>query len=280
MEILTPRNLFPGASYQVHYQRAARGWEFRQHGHRGFSELCYVLAGSVDHVFPVVRRQLTAGDLLLIREEDIHELRGRDFHFCNVNVPDAAWRDLASYLGDLPALAQAFAAVEPPVYTVPARDRPRLEAGFATLFARQCQGDAPVVLKRFLVEVVLDHLLRPARPAPSTSAPPWLADLLEAGGERALAGCDPRALARLAGKSAEHLARSFRSHLGTTPTEWLNRLRLERAALRLSHTNEPILAIALDLGFEHLGYFYRLFKRCYGLAPRAYRRRHGVAGVG
>ncbi len=279
MEILTARSLLAGAQYQVHYQRAERDWGFQQHSHRGFSELCYVLAGSIDHTFPVVRRQLTAGDLLLIREDDIHELRGRDFHFCNVNVPDVAWRDLAHYLGDLPALAVAFAAVEAPVYTVPEKDRQRLEAGLATLFARQRQPDAAIVLKRFLVEVVLDHLLRPA-PTASTSAPAWFSDLLEACADRPLAGCDPRALARLSGKSPEHLARSFRAHLGATPTDWLNRLRLERAALRLSHTNESILAISLDLGFEHLGYFYRLFKRRYGLAPRAYRRRHGVAGVG
>ena len=106
------------------------------------------------------------------------------------------------------------------------------------------------------------------------------ADLLAACAERPLAACDPRSLARLSGKSPEHLSRSFRTHLGSTPTDWLNRLRLERAALRLSHTNESILAISLDLGFEHLGYFYRLFKRRYGLAPRAYRQRHGVTGTG
>lgn len=278
MEILTQRGLFAGAHFQMHYQRAERGWDYRQHTHRGFSELCYVLSGSIDHQFPVVRRSLAAGDLLLIREDDIHELRGRDFHFCNVNVPGSAWRDLAHYLGDLPALSQAFAAVEPPVYRVPEKDRPRLEAGFAALFARQHQPDAPVMLKRFLVEVVLDHLLRPL-PAAAATAPAWLTDLLEACAERPLAGCDPRTLARLSGKSPEHLARSFRAHLGATPTDWLNRQRLERAALRLSHTNEAILDISLDLGFEHLGYFYRLFTKRYGLAPRAYRKRHAVEGV-
>lgn len=278
METYNARKLLAGAPYQVHYHRGIREWRFPRHSHRGFSEFCYVLTGAIDHVFPFGQRHLTAGDLLLIRAQDIHELRGRDFHFCNVNVPDAAWSGVRRFLGDLPARAQAFTAPQAPIRTVPEPARARLEAGFAALFARQRQPDAALVLKRFLVEVVLDHLLRPV-PVVSSNAPAWFSQLLEAGAGRPLEGSTPRSLARLAGKSPEHLARSFRTHLGITPTDWLNRLRLERAALRLSHTNEAILAIALDLGFVHLGYFYRLFTRRYGLAPHAYRKRHGVAGV-
>lgn len=81
----------------------------------------------------------------------------------------------------------------------------------------------------------------------------------------------PRML-ELSGVSAPHLSRSFRQHLQQTPTEFVNHLRLEQAAMRLAATQQSILDISWDCGFENLSYFYRLFKRAYGFSPKAYRQ--------
>ncbi|MGE9271474.1 MAG: helix-turn-helix domain-containing protein [Verrucomicrobiales bacterium] len=79
------------------------------------------------------------------------------------------------------------------------------------------------------------------------------------------------ALIRVMGRSREHVTRSFRQHLGQTPTEWLNRERIERACLLLATTRLSVLEIALDCGFESSSYFHKCFRETMRTTPRLYR---------
>ena len=81
------------------------------------------------------------------------------------------------------------------------------------------------------------------------------------------------ALAREAAMSPYHFLRVFRQVVGLTPHQYLLRLRLHRAALRLRRTAEPVAAIAYDAGFGDLSTFNRRFRRIVGLNPTAYRNR-------
>ncbi len=80
-------------------------------------------------------------------------------------------------------------------------------------------------------------------------------------------------LAREAAMSPYHFLRVFRQVVGLTPHQYLLRLRLHRAALRLRRSDEPIAAIAYDSGFGDLSTFNRRFRRIVGVSPRAYRLR-------
>ena len=82
------------------------------------------------------------------------------------------------------------------------------------------------------------------------------------------------ALAHLAGKSADHLNRVCRRHLGVTASAVVNRLRLERAEYLLQSTPMEITAVAFESGFSNLSYFYRLFRERRGTTPRLYRDMH------
>ena len=66
--------------------------------------------------------------------------------------------------------------------------------------------------------------------------------------------------------------RLFREHLGLTPAEYVRKLRLSMAAVRLKEGKERILDIALDLGFSNADTFTRAFYREFGLNPRDYAR--------
>lgn len=72
--------------------------------------------------------------------------------------------------------------------------------------------------------------------------------------------------------SRNHLTRLFRQQFGLTPTGYLNRLRIARAADLLSQGTMTSLDIAVSCGFESLPSFYACFKRHYGLTPSEYRR--------
>jgi transcriptional regulator GlxA family with amidase domain len=78
-------------------------------------------------------------------------------------------------------------------------------------------------------------------------------------------------LAQRAGLSPFHFLRVFRKVTGVSPHQFLLRLRLNAAALKLRSTNEPITDIAYATGFEDLSNFIRTFRAEFGAAPSHYR---------
>jgi len=79
--------------------------------------------------------------------------------------------------------------------------------------------------------------------------------------------------ARAADISTAHLHALFKQWLGTSPGRTLSEIRLERARERLVAGGEPIVEIALGVGFSEQSAFTRAFRRRYGESPAAYRRR-------
>jgi transcriptional regulator GlxA family with amidase domain len=63
----------------------------------------------------------------------------------------------------------------------------------------------------------------------------------------------------------------MRHHLGMTPTAFVSRIRMDRAAQLLEGKDLPIPEVAAATGIENLVHFYRLFGRHHGASPRAYR---------
>jgi AraC family transcriptional regulator len=85
---------------------------------------------------------------------------------------------------------------------------------------------------------------------------------------------EPLSLAALAGDAAMsrfHFLRTFRQVIGLTPHQFILRTRLNRAAVRLRRTDDPIAAVAYDAGFNDLSTFNRRFRRLMGANPAAYR---------
>jgi AraC-like DNA-binding protein len=67
--------------------------------------------------------------------------------------------------------------------------------------------------------------------------------------------------------------RAFRQIVGVTPYQYLLRMRLQRAALRLRAESASITSIAYGAGFNDLSTFNRRFRRIMGMTPRAWRSR-------
>jgi Response regulator containing CheY-like receiver domain and AraC-type DNA-binding domain len=79
-------------------------------------------------------------------------------------------------------------------------------------------------------------------------------------------------LASSFGCKAAYLLRMYNRVTGSTPTQELIRLRIEKAKrLLIGHPNLEIKQVASAVGYEDPLYFSRLFKRETGLAPTAFR---------
>ena len=81
-------------------------------------------------------------------------------------------------------------------------------------------------------------------------------------------------LKELAGKSyfsEYHFHRIFRAVVGEPLKEHIRRLRLERAASDLKHTNNSIINIAFDAGYQTHEAFTRAFRAFFGCSPSGFR---------
>jgi len=74
------------------------------------------------------------------------------------------------------------------------------------------------------------------------------------------------------GCSPSHFMRWFKRMTGQSFVGYLNEYRLTSAAERLRHTDDTVLSIAGQTGFENLSHFNRQFKKRYGISPREYRK--------
>jgi AraC-like DNA-binding protein len=91
-------------------------------------------------------------------------------------------------------------------------------------------------------------------------------------------GLDLDAMAREAGYSKYHFARTFVEAYGETPRAYLTRRRVERAKSLLRTANLSVTEVCLLVGFESLGSFSSLFRRLVGQSPSAYRASSLAAG--
>lgn len=78
-------------------------------------------------------------------------------------------------------------------------------------------------------------------------------------------------LAELAHFSPYHFHRIFRGMVGESLKAHIRRLRLERGALRLLHSEHTVIEVALEAGYETHEAFSRAFKSMFLVSPSRYR---------
>jgi AraC-like DNA-binding protein len=167
---------------------------------------------------------------------------------------------------------------------------PSLEPRIAALVAAACDPDAAELEEQALefagaVVATLRGAGRVAR-APSPRVERRISDAVRRIERDEEDGTPARwslaALARDAAMSRYHFLRVFRQVIGMTPHQYVLRMRMHRAAVRLRLSDEPVSTIAFDAGFNDLSTFNRRFRRIMGASPSTYRTRrlparHSVA---
>jgi transcriptional regulator GlxA family with amidase domain len=91
--------------------------------------------------------------------------------------------------------------------------------------------------------------------------------------ENLMADLNVSALAARAGMSPRNFARVFGKETGTTPGEFVQRIRVEAARRRLEESRDKLEKVAADCGFGSVNGLRRSFLRLLDIAPSEYRRR-------
>ncbi len=80
-------------------------------------------------------------------------------------------------------------------------------------------------------------------------------------------------LAAFAGVSPSHLSRRFNQEVGESIPNYINRLRCRKAAQLLEQSQDEVHDIAYYVGYMDMNYFYKQFKKYYGMLPGEYQNR-------
>lgn len=78
-------------------------------------------------------------------------------------------------------------------------------------------------------------------------------------------------LADVACLTKAYLIRLFQREFGTSPLQYINVKKVERAQLLLYTTDMPVKEVAYALGFADHSYFIRMFRKQTGITPLSYR---------
>lgn len=81
-------------------------------------------------------------------------------------------------------------------------------------------------------------------------------------------------MAYLCNISPSYFSKIFKRETGLNFSAYINQVRLEEAQKMLQTTEEPIVNISLDLGFDDCGYFIKVFKKQFGRTPASYRKKY------
>ena len=244
----------------------------RAHRH-DYYELFLVVSGALSHRTREGRDRLVAGDLTMIRPDDAHALwseGAQGVRIVNVMFHARTAEHMLARYGD--DLAGRFfwhageAALRIPLAdglreTV-MRQMQRLRAGPRSLSR----------IERFLLALTTDLLDAQTEPS---GLPGWLAGACRAARAPEVFRRGGAGLVAVAGRGHEHVCRQVRRHLGMTPTQYVNRIRIEHAAMLLGTSDATLAQIAEECGFEGQGHFHRLFRAHYGATPGSFRRQAG-----
>lgn len=80
-------------------------------------------------------------------------------------------------------------------------------------------------------------------------------------------------LAETLGIKPDTFGRLFNQHTGKTLNEYINEIRISEARQKLEDTNHTVTRISIDVGFDNIRTFNRVFKKITSMSPVEYREK-------
>jgi AraC-like DNA-binding protein len=254
-----------------------------QHRH-DFTEIVVVLGGVGDHLLDDDRFPIATGDVLVIDQNHVHGYRNaRGLEIANILFDEQFVLERERSLTHL-AGYQALVHLEPGARSrlsfggklkLTTANRIMIEERIFEL--RDELGAKHEGYQALSLSILVDIIVRLCR-IYRTSASETQRNLCDMGyvvgflernyHER----IEIKDLEPLVAMSARTLMRRFSQATGTTPMQYLLRVRVTRAAHMLRTTQASMTDISAEVGFSDSNYFSRQFRKIIGISPTDYRR--------
>lgn len=217
---------------------------------------------------------LRKGAVVLLRPGDVHSRRSEgECTYINLAFPAEIMMEMFRYLDDPESYHQITRQPEPVKAQLTDGDTAALQDRLEKL--NLLPNDRPHLVGSRLRWMMLDIVSQYIVPALARDwedvYPGWLTELLKALEDSRNFDLTLDDMVMITGCTKEHVCRSFRKFLGSSPTAYLNGKRLNYAANLLLYSDKQVIDVAYASGFQSLSRFYHAFKEAYHVSPLEYR---------
>lgn len=174
------------------------------------------------------------------------------------------WRNLLTVVSTLVARAAIEGGLEPRLaYRV---------SGFYINKGAECKSIAQVIACRnHAVEELTERVRKVKTRAQSSSYTTRCKDYIQKNYKHKIY---LEEISEALGVSKSYLSRTFKKEAGMTIQEYINEVRVDKAADLLAYSDESLSTIAEAVNFPSQSYFGKIFKEHKGLTPRLYREKY------
>jgi len=258
------------SGFTLRYVRSETEY-FRPHNHN-YYEIFLTVKGDVNHYINGGIQHLSEGNLLFIRDFDVHDYascNSKSFEFLNLSFKKSTAEKLFAYLGDGFNSETLLKAEYPPCVSL-GRERERLFYSLMELNSFENKQIAKTKMRILVMDIFTKYFDNYSEE--KTEIPLWLEFAYEKikRPENFIAGVER--FVKLSGKSREHLSRTLKQYYNVTPTEYITELRLEYAVNLMRSSNLSVTDICYECGFLNLSWFYKIFEARFGKSPAKYKR--------
>ncbi len=268
--------MLEGGDYHVGVRRISdAGFTGPLHTHRGFHEIMVGLESSFTNRVGKRVFEHKPGVICFLAETDLHQVEGRNCRWVNIAFTKDYMEAIAAFVPEHAARVRNLPQESERIQTrLNAVELEAFQLMLKPFHPKRKSPHAASLFRQLLLDLLLRLVCSRERPDQSPDYPDWLETALRDFERLSASERSRQRLLKLAACTEEHLCRSFRRFLDSSPSQYINRLRLEEAAERLRDSSEPIADVGFAVGFNNLNYFHRRFRERYGHTPNAYRKAH------
>ena len=244
------------------------------HDHE-FYELVLTISGNVIHEINGVRSQLPEHTLILVRPSDVHRFvdEGQgEFSYLNLAFTANTFDDIAKYLKAEKSMGEIAASEYPVSVELSEKQGSSVKNQFMRLMGESMVPNPRAYSRALIASVLSKYFLNVFDTVKSEHIPQWFGALCAEMNKIENLSLKAEEMSGISGKCYSHICYCFQKYLNTTPTKYINEIKLKYAKNMILHTNMTVLEIACECGFENMGYFHKLFKQKYGSSPGKLRK--------
>jgi len=244
-----------------------------------YYEIFFITYGDITHVLNSVKRNLSIGDLIILKPSDIHYFQRQN--------SNAIHRDLMINVDFFKSICDLIPSAEKIIHdsnNILQIRLDKVEIEHLEKIINDFVNSRNVVIKKSLgvnliSEIITKFLIQyhtsPKSNQSSTSTS-LLQNILETINRSDSLPLSISEIIKPFGYTHSYLCKFFKKETGLTLTQYFNNVRLQHAVYYLEHTTMTIQEICERVGLNSTSYFNKIFKKEFHLSPSKYlkQRKH------
>lgn len=271
-ELAQAKNQFEAnAGISFHYFYA--GQTVHEKHFHDFYEVLIVIEGEMMHHINEKTIKMKKGDMMFLRPHDHHYFEKiEDIDCVAINIPfsNNTFLEMLSFTHLIEFSSLLFETQDPPKVTLNDNIVKNIILEFMTLDDMQGQNLKIYISKlRCTLSNMLTYFFTGVDEF--LHLPEWFTVLCQEMHKKENFKLGVQKMLELTNRSYQHIGRTFKKYLNTTPTHYVNSLRIRYGVNLIINTDLPTTDVIYECGFNNSSQFFKLFKEFYNYTPKELR---------